>query len=83
MVYIHKSIAGAIKSPQLLELSGVGNSTLLKGLGIPITHDLPTVGENMQDHAIGTTDFRVTPDTITLDWIRFNQTYVNEQEQLL
>ncbi|EIM84790.1 FAD-linked reductases C-terminal domain-containing protein [Stereum hirsutum FP-91666 SS1] len=37
----------------------------------------------MQDHAIGTTDFRVTPDTITLDWIRFNQTYVNEQEQLL
>ncbi|EIM84791.1 glucose-methanol-choline oxidoreductase, partial [Stereum hirsutum FP-91666 SS1] len=44
--------AGAIKSPQLLELSGIGNSTLLKGLGIPVTHDLPTVGENMQDHAI-------------------------------
>lgn len=42
--------AGAINSPQLLQLSGVGSTKLLKGLDIPVVHDLPGVGENMQDH---------------------------------
>ncbi len=42
--------AGAIGSPHLLELSGVGQGALLKGLGIPVRHELPGVGENLQDH---------------------------------
>lgn len=42
--------AGAIRSPQLLELSGVGNGTLLQQHGIPIVRHLPGVGENLQDH---------------------------------
>jgi choline dehydrogenase len=42
--------AGAIGSPQLLELSGVGQADRLKRLGIKPVHDLPTVGEQMQDH---------------------------------
>jgi choline dehydrogenase len=42
--------AGAINSPQTLLLSGVGNAKELKALGIPVVHDLPGVGENMQDH---------------------------------
>ncbi len=41
---------GAINSPQLLQLSGVGNARELEGLGIGVVHDLPGVGENLQDH---------------------------------
>ncbi|MDH3371553.1 MAG: GMC family oxidoreductase N-terminal domain-containing protein, partial [Gammaproteobacteria bacterium] len=42
--------AGSIGSPQLLELSGVGAGERLRALGIPIVHELPGVGENLQDH---------------------------------
>ncbi|WP_201863171.1 GMC family oxidoreductase [Microvirga soli] len=42
--------AGAIASPQLLQLSGVGNGALLKEHGIDVVHHLPGVGENLQDH---------------------------------
>ncbi len=41
---------GAINSPQLLQLSGIGNAAELKKLGIEVMQDLPGVGENMQDH---------------------------------
>jgi len=41
---------GAINSPQLLQLSGVGNAGELRALGIDVVHDLPGVGENLQDH---------------------------------
>jgi choline dehydrogenase len=41
---------GAINSPQLLKLSGVGPADELKALGIPVRHELPGVGENLQDH---------------------------------
>jgi len=41
---------GAINSPQLLQLSGVGNGAELSRLGIDVVHDLPGVGENLQDH---------------------------------
>jgi len=42
--------AGSIGSPQLLQLSGIGPSDLLKEMNIPIVADLPGVGENLQDH---------------------------------
>src|SRR5690606_22102768 len=42
--------AGAIHSPQLLQLSGVGPAALLEQHGIPVIADLPGVGENLQDH---------------------------------
>ncbi|MGE4343995.1 MAG: choline dehydrogenase [Geoalkalibacter sp.] len=41
---------GAINSPQLLQLSGIGNGAELKKLGIDVVQDLPGVGENLQDH---------------------------------
>jgi choline dehydrogenase len=41
---------GAINSPQLLQLSGVGNPDHLRPLGVDMVHDLPGVGENLQDH---------------------------------
>lgn len=42
--------AGAIASPQILQRSGVGPSNLLRSLDIPVVHDLPGVGANLQDH---------------------------------
>ncbi len=42
--------SGAIASPQLLQRSGVGNASWLRALDIPVVHDLPGVGENLQDH---------------------------------
>ncbi len=41
---------GAVNSPQLLQLSGIGPATLLAAHGIPISAELPGVGENLQDH---------------------------------
>jgi choline dehydrogenase len=41
---------GAINSPQLLQLSGIGQAAHLSELGIPVVADLPGVGENLQDH---------------------------------
>ena len=42
--------AGAVNSPHLLELSGIGNAERLSALGIPALHHAPGVGENLQDH---------------------------------
>ena len=42
--------AGAIASPQILQRSGVGPAEVLKKVGIPLVHELPGVGENLQDH---------------------------------
>lgn len=42
--------AGAIGSPKLLQLSGVGEAAALEALGIPVVHALPGVGRNFQDH---------------------------------
>lgn len=44
------SCGGAINSPWLLQLSGIGNGAELKPLGIDVVQDLPGVGENLQDH---------------------------------
>ncbi len=42
--------AGAIGSPQILQLSGIGPGSLLQRFGIPVVHELPGVGENLHDH---------------------------------
>ncbi|MFN7270129.1 MAG: GMC family oxidoreductase [Cereibacter sp.] len=51
--------AGAINSPKLLELSGIGQPDRVASLGIPVVHDLPGVGENLQDHLQIRTVFKV------------------------
>ena len=43
---------GSINTPQLLELSGVGDGERLHTLGIPVVHNSPDVGENLQDHLL-------------------------------
>jgi len=42
--------AGSIGSPQILQLSGIGPGAVLRAAGVAVAHDLPGVGENLQDH---------------------------------
>ena len=51
--------AGAVKSPHLLELSGIGQPTLLQSHGIPVLHELRGVGENYRDHYAPRMNWRV------------------------
>ena len=52
--------AGAIGSPQLLQLSGIGAGSLLRSRGIGILHELPGVGENLHDHLQIRMQYRVS-----------------------
>ena len=65
---------GSINSPQLLQLSGVGPGELLRAHGIPVVHDLPGVGENLQDHLNSRVVYRVrrpnTLNEISRSWLR-------------
>ena len=51
--------AGAVKSPQVLELSGIGQPELLQSLGIEVRHELRGVGENYRDHFAPRMNWRV------------------------
>lgn len=51
--------AGAINSPKILELSGIGRPDLLSSIGVDVRHALPGVGENLQDHLQIRTVFKV------------------------
>jgi choline dehydrogenase len=62
--------AGALQSPQLLQLSGVGPPSLLQSLGIPVQHALAGVGENLQDHLQARVIFRCTQPITTNDALR-------------
>ncbi|KAL2278347.1 hypothetical protein FJTKL_14456 [Diaporthe vaccinii] len=59
--------AGALQSPKILELSGIGGADLLQQVGIDIVADLPGVGENLQDHLISYTAFQALSDIETKD----------------
>lgn len=58
---------GAINSPQLLELSGIGDPDLLKEHGIEVVSALPGVGENLQDHFVMGVRFRMKPDSPSIN----------------
>lgn len=64
--------AGAIGTPQILQLSGIGAPELLARLGIPVTHALPGVGANLQDHlqirAVYGVDGVKTLNTTSASW---------------
>jgi choline dehydrogenase len=65
--------AGSIGSPQILQLSGVGPAALLQQHGIPVVHELPGVGENLQDHLQIRAVFKVkgatTLNTLANSWL--------------
>src|SRR5437764_720925 len=59
--------AGSIASPQLLELSGIGQGERLKGLGIEVRHNLAGVGENLRDHYAPRMKWRVGRHGVTFN----------------
>jgi len=59
--------AGALQSPQLLQLSGIGPAELLRSLGVPVAMDHPGVGENLQDHLQLRAMYRCTRPITTND----------------
>ena len=58
---------GAVNSPQLLELSGIGDPEVLKAAGIDVRHALPGVGTNLQDHYVVSVQFRLKPGTVSVN----------------
>lgn len=62
--------AGAIRSPQLLELSGIGDPEVLGRFGIPVAHPLPGVGRNLQDHLMTRLTYECTIPLTVNDLVR-------------
>ncbi|KAL8725087.1 MAG: hypothetical protein Q9166_007581 [cf. Caloplaca sp. 2 TL-2023] len=72
--------AGAIQSPQMLELSGIGSSDTLRSYGVEVIIDNPHVGENFQDHPMTGMSFEVIDDLPTIDMIRDPKVIQGAQE---
>jgi choline dehydrogenase len=77
--------AGAVNSPQLLELSGIGNGTRLQQLGIDVVQDLSGVGENLQDHLQLRMAYKVrgvqTLNTLSAHW--WGKAFIGAQYALM
>ena len=54
--------AGAVGSPHILMLSGIGDAEQLQAVGIPVVHNLPGVGKNLRDHPAVSVRWRCNPD---------------------
>src|SRR4029077_1210718 len=59
--------AGAIGSPHLLQLSGVGDPEHLGRIGVPVAHELRGVGRNMQDHYVARVSYPVVGAHTSID----------------
>lgn len=71
---------GAFQTPTLLELSGIGDSSVLAAAGIDVLLELPGVGSNLQDHIRIQNSYRLKPNyTISFDELRTNATYAAQQ----
>lgn len=69
---------GPLASPQLLELSGIGNSEILESHGIGVVHHLPGVGENLRDHPNTWLTFECTKpitvnDVLRSPWLKMKE----------
>ncbi|KAL8685440.1 MAG: hypothetical protein Q9218_007759 [Villophora microphyllina] len=62
--------AGSVQSPQLLELSGIGNPDILEAAGIEVKVDNSAVGENLQDHMMTCMVFEIDPSIPTIESLR-------------
>lgn len=70
--------AGPLVSPQLLELSGIGNSAILRQHGISVVHELPGVGENLRDHPSARISFECSQpitinDVLRNPWLKMKE----------
>ncbi|KAF2970845.1 hypothetical protein GQX73_g2806 [Xylaria multiplex] len=74
--------AGALQSPKLLELSGIGNAEILKQHNIEVIKDLPGVGENLQDHLVCDMTFAAVDELETVDALARQEPKALEQAML-
>ena len=74
---------GAVNSPQLLQLSGVGPAALLREHGVEVVSDLPGVGENLQDHYVMSQQYRLKPDVISVNELTRGPRFVGEAMKFL
>ena len=71
--------AGTFQSPQLLELSGIGQKSILSAAGVDTVLELPGVGENLQDHIRIQSSYILKDNYSSFDELRTNATYAAEQ----
>ncbi len=69
---------GAINSPQLLQLSGIGPGELLRDHGIEVVADLPGVGENLQDHYVMAVTYRLKAGTVSVNELTKGPRFLGE-----
>jgi choline dehydrogenase len=74
---------GAINSPQLLQLSGVGSAELLRSNGIDVVADLPGVGENLQDHYATAATYRLQAGTMSINELARGLPFLKEATRYL
>ncbi|RYP10929.1 hypothetical protein DL764_000365 [Monosporascus ibericus] len=72
--------AGAVKSPHLLMLSGIGPADRLEELGIPVVKDVPEVGQNLVDHHNSLVSFAAAPEELTLWQYQYDATVREEAD---
>jgi choline dehydrogenase len=70
--------AGAVASPQLLEVSGIGRGEVLQQIGVPVLHELKGVGENLQDHYMIGCQWRLKPECVTVNELSHGPRLVKE-----
>ncbi|KAF5353559.1 hypothetical protein D9756_008091 [Leucocoprinus leucothites] len=74
--------AGSVRTPQLLELSGIGNKDILQKHNVPVKVDLPGVGENYEDQTLTILTYKLKPGFLSFDALGYNQTLAAEQQLL-
>ncbi|KAL2422074.1 Dehydrogenase [Exophiala dermatitidis] len=73
---------GAINTPQILELSGIGDPKVLEAAGIECLVDLPSVGTNYQDHVVSAIVYQLAPDQMSGDSIYKPEVMAEAQKAL-
>jgi choline dehydrogenase len=74
---------GAVNSPQLLQLSGVGPGELLRGHGVEVVSDLPGVGENLQDHYVIAMTWRLKAGVVSVNELTRGRRFLGETMKYL
>jgi choline dehydrogenase len=74
---------GAVNSPQLLQVSGIGPAVLLAEHGIAVVADLPGVGENLQDHYVIPTTYRLKAGTVSVNELTRGARFLGETVKYL
>ncbi|HEY4114768.1 MAG TPA: GMC family oxidoreductase N-terminal domain-containing protein [Rhizomicrobium sp.] len=70
--------AGAVASPQLLEVSGVGRGDILQKYGVPVLQELNGVGENLQDHYMIGCQWRLKPECVSVNELSHGANLIRE-----